>query len=440
MTSASVSTPSKEVLLLQKEIFTIYLEPLLKIHNLSTTATSPNANVITYEDLTSSFQLAVASLGKTNTNVDVNGKSFVVRIFTYTNMSVVVYSNHLSFSSLSLSHSRTFYIYFSQRQKLIALHQSQIQAYHIAAKKALMEWANNVILPEINSSIHDTVTSYIKSCRAVTIATRPIWRDASVSLSSSSSTKKELPVNEMTMNIIDERAKAHYEKQYQQQQQTHTSQHKVTPTAMENIPEEGEEDEDGEINEDDNAEGISTVEATEEDGKQEIKNDVTSNDDGTGNEDGTKTLPTSATSSSTEAKVNIATTAKPAVPAKKNIVSLTNKSSSTKSNQTQMSPPPSKRPVATTKTKVVPIKKTNVTKPTTAAAQQHRNSSMNRGSGGGGGGRGNNNNNGITNHNNSNTNNNLRGSGGGGGGRGSGGGGGGRGSGGGRGGGSGSGK
>ena len=80
MTSESVSTPSKEVLLLQKEIFTIYLEPLIKIHNLSTSSTTPNANVITYEDLTSSFQLAVASLGKTNTNVDVNGKNFVVRL------------------------------------------------------------------------------------------------------------------------------------------------------------------------------------------------------------------------------------------------------------------------------------------------------------------------------------------------------------------------
>jgi hypothetical protein len=85
MTSPQVSVPptqpSKDVLLLQKEMFTIYLEPLIKIHNLSTTTTTttPNANVITYEDLTSSFQLAVASLGKSNTNVDVNGKNYVVR-------------------------------------------------------------------------------------------------------------------------------------------------------------------------------------------------------------------------------------------------------------------------------------------------------------------------------------------------------------------------
>ena len=88
MTTVSASIPptkpSKDVLLLQKDIFTIYLEPLLKIHNLSTTPTTCNNNattnaMITYEDLTSSFQLAVASLGKTNTNVDVTGKNFVVR-------------------------------------------------------------------------------------------------------------------------------------------------------------------------------------------------------------------------------------------------------------------------------------------------------------------------------------------------------------------------
>ena len=78
--SVTPTTPSKDVLLLQKDIFTIYLEPLLKIHHQTTSATAPDANVITYEDLTSSFQLAVASLGKTNTNVDVNGKNFVVRI------------------------------------------------------------------------------------------------------------------------------------------------------------------------------------------------------------------------------------------------------------------------------------------------------------------------------------------------------------------------
>ena len=78
--SVTPTTPSKDILLLQKDIFTIYLEPLLKIHHRSTSATAPDANVMTYEDLTSSFQLAVASLGKTNTNVDVNGKNFVVRI------------------------------------------------------------------------------------------------------------------------------------------------------------------------------------------------------------------------------------------------------------------------------------------------------------------------------------------------------------------------
>ena len=92
MASVSATTPatlSKEILQLQKEIFTIYLEPLLKIHNNydnnATTASMVDneANVITYEDLTSSFQLAVASLGKLTTNVDVNGKNFVVRFLLF---------------------------------------------------------------------------------------------------------------------------------------------------------------------------------------------------------------------------------------------------------------------------------------------------------------------------------------------------------------------
>jgi hypothetical protein len=89
MVSASEATPaipSKEVLLLQKEIFTLYLEPLLKIHNNDSSSTRTqvnNGNVITYEDLTSSFQLAVATLGKQNTNVDANGKKFVVCVFLF---------------------------------------------------------------------------------------------------------------------------------------------------------------------------------------------------------------------------------------------------------------------------------------------------------------------------------------------------------------------
>ncbi len=78
MASSIPTTPSNEILLLQKEIFTEYLEPLLKIHHQHASVSSEH-HVITYEDLTSSFQLAVARLGQTNiTNVDVNSKNFVV--------------------------------------------------------------------------------------------------------------------------------------------------------------------------------------------------------------------------------------------------------------------------------------------------------------------------------------------------------------------------
>jgi hypothetical protein len=79
---------SVELLSLQREIFNFYLEPLLKIHN------DANNNIVTYEDLTASFQAAVASLGGTNTtnasimkhmqNVDANGKNVVVRACSYT--------------------------------------------------------------------------------------------------------------------------------------------------------------------------------------------------------------------------------------------------------------------------------------------------------------------------------------------------------------------
>jgi hypothetical protein len=81
-TTAASNSESRELLLLQKEIFTIYLEPLLKIHNNGASARGPNNNVLTYEDLTSSFQAAVASLGKT-TNVDSNCKSIVVSVTVY---------------------------------------------------------------------------------------------------------------------------------------------------------------------------------------------------------------------------------------------------------------------------------------------------------------------------------------------------------------------
>lgn len=264
-----------------------------------------------------------------------------------------------------------------QRQKLITLHQSQIQAYHVAAKQALMEWATNVTLPEINNTIHDTVTSYIKSCRAVTIATRPIWRELSTS---STSTKKELPVNEMAMNIVEERAKAVFEKL---QQQRKASNHITTATTMENIPEEDGEDEDGEIDEGEDTEDAVVAEITEEDNKNDVNNDAADNEDSVMNEDATNTQQDSTTTNA-EVKANPATSKSP-VPPKKNMISLVRKN---KQNQTQMPlPPPSKRSTTTTNTKPTTIKKTNVTKPINTAVQQHRNNqAMNsRGSGRGSG-------------------------------------------------------
>ena len=271
---------------------------------------------------------------------------------------------------------------FTQRQKLIALHQSQIQAYHVAAKKALTEWANHVSLPEINPTIHDTLSSYVKSCRAVTIATRPIWREPTVSLSSktNTNTKKELPVNEMAMNIIEERAKAAFEKQQQVSLST------TKNTTMGNIPEGDEEDEEGEVDEGD------------------------MNDDDVITED--------AVAASTKTTTTTAVATKSSVPTRKNI-SLTKKSTGAKPNlqqqqQQQQLPPPSKR--STTKT--IPIKKTNVTKTTTTTLQQqqHRNHpsqssssnsshNNNNARGGGGGGRG------SSSNNNSNTNSGGRGGG-----------------------------
>jgi uncharacterized membrane protein YgcG len=266
-----------------------------------------------------------------------------------------------------------------QREKLIVLHQSQIQEYHKAAKKALMEWATNVSLPEINNTIHDTQTSYIKSCRAVTIATRPIWRELSTS---STSTKKELPVNEMAMNIIEERAKMAFEKL---QQQTTASYHTTTTSTMENIPEEDGEDEDGEIDEGDNMEGDVVVESTEEDNKDEVNNDPADNSEDRvmKNEDVTNEQH-DTTTANTGVKANLVTS-KSSIPEKKNMISLLRKN---KPNQTQMPPPPpSKRSNTTTNTKLAPLKKTNITKPINATVQQHRNNQAmnNRGSGGGSG-------------------------------------------------------
>jgi hypothetical protein len=69
--SGSTGAPSqqRELLLLQKKVFTIYLEPLLKLHAAN--------QFVTYEDLTSSWQAAVAAFSQST--IDAAGKTAVVR-------------------------------------------------------------------------------------------------------------------------------------------------------------------------------------------------------------------------------------------------------------------------------------------------------------------------------------------------------------------------
>ena len=240
-----------------------------------------------------------------------------------------------------------------------------------------MDWATNVSLPEVNGTIHDTVTSYIKSCRAVTLATRPVWRE--LSSLSSTSTKKELPVNEMAMNIIEERAKAAFEKLQQQQP---TSSHQTTTIAMkmENIPEEDGDDEDGEIDEGDNTEDAVVA---EEDSKDEVNADAADNNEISVMNEDAPNGSHDTTTTNAELKTN---PAKSIIPAKKNMISLLRKN---KPNQAQMLPPSKRSNTTTANTKpTAPIKKTNITKPINTTVQQHRNNNQtmmnNRGSGGSG--------------------------------------------------------
>jgi len=51
---SSSSSPQQQQLLLQKNVFTAYLQPLLSKHE--------SQKVITYEDLTASWQAAMAAL------------------------------------------------------------------------------------------------------------------------------------------------------------------------------------------------------------------------------------------------------------------------------------------------------------------------------------------------------------------------------------------
>jgi hypothetical protein len=71
ISTAGAPSQQRQLLLLQKEVFTIYLEPLLKRHAAH--------QFITYEDLTSSWQAAVAALSQSA--FDATGKTAVVRLF-----------------------------------------------------------------------------------------------------------------------------------------------------------------------------------------------------------------------------------------------------------------------------------------------------------------------------------------------------------------------
>jgi hypothetical protein len=68
--SAATAPPPPQQLVLQKEVFTAYLQPLLKKHELQ--------QILTYEDLTASWQAAMAVLGN-NKVADSGTKTAVVR-------------------------------------------------------------------------------------------------------------------------------------------------------------------------------------------------------------------------------------------------------------------------------------------------------------------------------------------------------------------------
>jgi hypothetical protein len=261
-----------------------------------------------------------------------------------------------------------------QRAKLTALHQSQIQAYRIAAAKALMEWATTVALPEIHTALHTTVDVYVKSCRSETSAVRPLWRDITSSSTTTTTTsktatnKKPMPFNEMAMNTIDERAKLAYT------QFSATTETSGVNNAGGDEEEEGEE---GEVEENE----IANVDAG---GETEIGH----NDD-EGREGENDEMEVVATDT-TVVTCNSNTTA--AVPAK----TTSMKAGTVGSKPISKPSPPSKRGGQAPNTSIVANKKTVVTKnkinhPTTSI---NRNNNMGgRGGsirGGGSSGRGSN--------------------------------------------------
>jgi hypothetical protein len=136
---------------------------------------------------------------------------------------------------------------------LTALHQSQIKAYRAAATAALTEWADTVVLPEINTNETTmTLEQYIQHCRTVTTASRPAWRDGT------SQRKSE-------MARIEERAKDAY------------AAHMKKENAA--VAEEGEEEEEeGEVEDmEENAANVTPTPNTAEDEEDDGEIDETTN-------------------------------------------------------------------------------------------------------------------------------------------------------------------
>jgi hypothetical protein len=154
------------------------------------------------------------------------------------------------------------YILHVQKEHLTAVHTSQLNAYREAAVAALESWARTVRLPEINRTLHDSLSAYQKSCRAVTAATRPLWRESTSSSSSSSSSSNSNPtsVMESALSVIDARAAELYA---QNSTAAAATSKQIEPSVLENFDNEEGEVEEGVVR-DDNA-TMETLEEGEED-------------------------------------------------------------------------------------------------------------------------------------------------------------------------------
>jgi hypothetical protein len=146
----------------------------------------------------------------------------------------------------------------AQKEHLAAVHTSQLAAYREAAVAALESWARTVRLPEINRTLHDSLSAYQKSCRAVTAATRPLWRE-STSTSSGGSNNNPTSVMASALAVIDARAAELYS-QYSSAAAAPSKQ--MEPSILDSGNEEGEVEEG--VVRDDNA-AMETLEEGEED-------------------------------------------------------------------------------------------------------------------------------------------------------------------------------